>query len=308
MQYINPFSLLNLDPAKFSQGLDQAKLKREKKRLLAEFELHNTPTLEIHGKQVSKSDVLRVFDMLAIDSEFAHHLRVFQNPGLLAFLEEASLDYFYSGDIALLSTLPADFLGFIGPYFAEQYNRRLFHAFRQKDWEEMKVICTHPIGIPITFFANAYKDTYRHIHTRVTEIEQLSQKIAEGEAPDGRVQEICDELLLTSINHLPDYFATVRDKYGQALEVLALAVFNTHRRGQLGMFILRQGLKLDVTTGTRDRLQYVLDQLLKLAPTESLFESFTGGGKKEEDNSTFWWIALGVGAVAAWALSKLIRD
>ncbi|MEZ4776680.1 MAG: hypothetical protein R3D00_26125 [Bacteroidia bacterium] len=308
MQYINPLSILNLEPAALSNGLDQTMLKREKKRLLAEFELHNTPTIVLRGKEISKSDVLRVFDMLSTDTERSHHLRIFQNPKLLTFLEEASLEYFYSGDIVLLASFPSDFLAFIAPYFAEQYNRRLFHAFRQRDWEEINVLCAHPIAIPVSFFALAYKDTFRHIHTLVTDIETLASQISAGEAPDGRVQEICDELLVTSINHLPDYFTDVRDKYGQALEILALSVFNTHRRGQLGMFILRQGLKLNISTGTRDRLQYVLDQLLKLAPAESLFESLTGSGQKDDDNSGFWWIALGVGAVAAWAISKLIRD
>ncbi|MEZ4827711.1 MAG: hypothetical protein R3C61_15725 [Bacteroidia bacterium] len=308
MQYINPFAALGLDPAVFAQGPDQELLRREKKRLLAEFELHQTPDIEVNGKSLSKSDVLRIFDILATAEEVRHHIFIFQHPSLMHFLEDASLDLFYSGDIVKMASFPRELLLFTGPYFASQYNRRLFHAFRQKDWEEINVMCAHPMPIPSSFSASAYKDTYRHVHTAVSELEALAFEISSGKTPDGRVQEVCDEMLISTLNHLPDYFEGVRDKYGQALEVLALAVFNTHRRGQLGIFVVRQGLKLHTSTGTRDRLSYVLDQLMKLAPADAFLESLTGGKKNENDNSGFWWIALGVGAVAAWALSKLIRD
>lgn len=302
MKYINPLAILGLSAEKAQDGIDKAFLKREKKRLLAEFELQQATVIEVAGQKLDKATVLELFEMLEDEAQVEHHIRVLRNPGLMNFLEDASLDYFYSGDISMLPANPDSFLEFIAPAFADKYNQRLFHAFRQKDWEEIEIMCTHPLVIPARYHAPAFQDTFRHIHSRIEEIDEITGKISDGLEPDGKVQEIGDEILISSLNRLPDYFSGSRDRYGNALEGLALAVFNTHRRAKLAIFILRQGLKLNASTETKDRLNHVLDQLLKMEPTDSFFDSLLG--EKGEDNSTMWWVAAGIGAavvvLASW--------
>lgn len=305
MEYINPLAALQITPKDLKEGHPIDLLKREKKKLLAEFELHDTPVIQLRGRELDKSAVIRLFEQLEDDSLLDFHLTIFQSPSLMAFLEEASLEFFYSGDISKLPANPPEFLAYIGPFFASKYNTRLFHAFRQRDWEEIDVMCAHPLAIPMAYHAACYKDTYRHLHGKIQEIELQSEKIAKGTVPDGKVQEMCDEMLVSTLNQLPEYFGGTRDKYSVALEGLAIAVHNAHQRAQLGIFILRQGLKLNTSKEVQDRLQYVLDQLVALAPGEAFFEQFTGSDG--ESKITPWLVAAGIGAVIL-VVAKMILD
>ncbi|MEM7368062.1 MAG: hypothetical protein AAF587_05635 [Bacteroidota bacterium] len=305
MEYLNPFTRLNLNLAEFSPEGHKESLKLEKKRLLAEFELHNTNTIELGGKMLDKATVLQLFDELE-DAELANmHLRIHQLPSLMAFLEDSTLEYFFSGDVALLSSESSAFQKYIGPYFAEQYNKRLFHAFRQLDWEEVKMMCAHPLAIPTEFHAACYKDTYRDIHSKSREVSQVASKISEGQAPGAEIQEVCDEMLILTLNHLPEYFGGSRDKYGLALEELAVAVHNVHRRVKLGIFILRQGLKLNISQSTTARLTHILDQLKELAPAESFLESWTADNSGKNNNAKPWWFVVGGAAVVYLILKTL---
>ena len=209
-------------------------------------------------------------------------------------MEDGSLGYYQQKQRPDFNEEGEGFAEFVAPYFAGQYNRLLLKAFKQKNWEQIELLVSGSFPLPGKYQVEAYKDTLQYIHSQVIEIEGLAAEIAGGNQPDGRVQEICDEFLISSLNELPEYFAGVRDRYGLSLEALALAVHNTHQRIDLGILILRQGLKLKISDNTHDRLKYVLDQLLKMAPAESIFDAFTGSGKKK--NTNVWWIAIGVGA------------
>lgn len=297
MQYINPLALLGLDPEEALQGISSARLKREKKKLMAEFELNEASNIELRGISLNKNQVLDLFDQLVDPKIIEHHAKVLSKLSLLAFLEESSLDYFYSGDISMLSAQSESFLKFIAPYFAFQYNKRLLHAFKQRDWEEIQTMSTHPLPIPSKFFAQTYKDTFHLIHTHIKEIEDTTFKIEKGSLPDGKMQEYCDEMYIAAMNRLPDYFAGSRDRYALALENLAISVHNVHKRPKLAVFILKQGLKMHLGEDARSALMHVLHQLEAQDPVAGIFDMF-GTKDKEKDSSVPWLVAAGTGLAA----------
>lgn len=304
MAYLNPISLLNLDLAGVENQPASEWLKREKKRLLAEFELQDSPVIRINDREIDRATVLKLFSSLEDQSVWGHHRLVAERPTLQAFLEVASLDLFYSGDVHLLQTTPEEFQVFIAPHFASSYNKRLLHAFRQLDKEEVEILSVLPLPIPNTHLATCYKDTYRNLHRRVSEIEALSQKVdTEKAQPGGEIQEWCDEILIDVLNQLPAYFEGTRDRYGLALEELAIAIHNTHKRIELSILILRQGLKLQMSEQTSQRLQHILDQLLLMAPEASILESID---LSPEQKKKYGPILIGAGVFAViWALFKL---
>ena len=305
MQYFNPFLRLGIDPESFSPETAHLWLKQEKKRLMAEFELQDSSVIDIEGQELDKATVLSLFEQLEEPDQLVAHLEVLDHPSLLCFLEEAMLDLFYQGDTPLLAAQPLAFRQFIAPYFATQFNKRLFHALRQRDWEEIAAMCAHPLVIPQTYHAACYKDSYRFLHGKVEEVEELAAAISAGTEPGPEVEATCDELFLRSLNRLPDYFSTVRDKYAIALETLALAVHNKHRSIKLGIFILQQGLKLKLSQETISRLTHILDQLKQMAPTGSFLENLLGEG--EESERTWTWMVIGGVAASAWLLFKFLR-
>ena len=307
MNYLNPLAVLEISPEAAAEGLSTAFLKKHKKRLLAEFELNDTTTIELRGQELDRTAVLQLFESLEDESQLAHHVIILKETSLQAFLEEASLDYFYSRDVAQLAAHSNDFLKFIGPFYARQFNRRLVNALKQKDWEEIQLMCQFPLSIPTRYHAVSYQDAYRFLHAKIQEIESQTETISKGKAPGGEIQEFCDEMLITAMNHLPAYFAGTRDSYAIALEGLAIAVHNEHRRASLGVFILKQGMKLSISADAQARLQHILDQLMAMAPSDNLFDWF-GGDDKEKESVNPWMVALGVGAgVAGWLLYRWLK-
>ncbi len=305
MSYLNPLSALGLRPDQLRQAPDKEWLKKEKKRLLAEFELNQDSVIELKGQTIDRTTVLKLFESLEQNDQWDWHLRVFQQPKLLAFLEESSLALFYSGDITLLQAEPDGFRAFIAPHFAAAFNERLFHAFRQKDEEEIQIMVTHLLPIPSTHHAACFKDTYRHLHSKIVEIEAHTQQILDGATPKTEVQDWIDEMLISILNLLPEYFQGIRDRYAVALEELAIAVHNIHQRASLGIIVIRQGLKLTLMEATRQRLQHILDQLLAIAPENDLWEAITGGGGDKKKQYGPWLIGAGVLAIA-WAIYSLV--
>jgi hypothetical protein len=305
MQYFNPFLRLGIDPEGFSPETAQLWLKQEKKRLMAEFELQDSSVIDIAGQELDKATILSLFEQLEDPDQLAAHLEVLNHGSLLWFLEESMLEIFYQGDIPLLAAQPLAFRQFIAPYFATQFNKRLFHALRQRDWEEISAMCAHPLPIPQTYHAACYKDSYRYLHGKVQEVAELATSISAGTEPGPAVEAVCDELFLQALNRLPDYFSTVRDKYAIALETLALAVHNSHRRIKLGIFILQQGLKLRLSPETTRRLKHILDQLKEMAPAGGFLENLLGEG--EESDRTWTWMMIGGVAASVWLLFKFLR-
>lgn len=306
MPYLNPFLLLNVPLEDLSDTRMAERLRREKKHWLAEFELQDATEIDISGHQLDKATLLRLLEEMEDPTLRSHHRKIAAQSSLHDFLVEANLDLFYQGDISLLAANSKEFLRFIAPAFADQYNRRLVHALKQHDAEEIEALTSQPLAIPTQYHAAAYQDAYRYLHAHVEELHHLTQAIEAGQAPDGRVQEYCDEMLIDALNALPDYFAGARDRYGLALESLAIEVHNTHKRVQLGVFILQQGLKLHTSEETQRRLQHILDQLKAMSPADTIWDSLTGGGQeKKSDNKQLWWAALGIGALAIVLLRLL---
>lgn len=305
MQYINPLAILELSPQQARDGISSSRLKREKKRLMAEFELNEAPNIELRGIKLGKTQVMELFDQLSDEQSVEYHAKVLENKRLLLFLEESSLDYFYEGDVNLLSAQPEGFLAFIAPYFAFQYNKRLLHAFKQRDWEEIQTLSYTPLAIPNKYSAHAYKDTFHNIHTYIKEIEQTTEEIEGGKAPDGTVQDYCDEMFIASVNRLPEYFSGSRDRYALALENMAISVHNVHQRPKLAIFILQQGLKLELGEDAKGALTHVLNQLKKQEGISGVFDFF-GEKDKEKDSAVPWILAAGTG-LAAILLYKWIK-
>lgn len=304
MAYVNPFDLLEVQaPAQ----LDATQLKREKKRLLAEFELSGEVEIAVGDHRLDKARLLKLFEELEDPEQRSFHAEVAARPALQKFLSEASLDLFYEQQLSKLAGLHADFLRWLGPLFAPPFNRRLVHALRQKDLEEIQVLCQEPLPIPTAYQAACFQDSYRFLHQQVEEVEGLTHRIEKGEKPTGQVQELCDELFIDMINLLPTYFDGVRDRYALSLEALALVIQNQHQRTQLSLFIIRQGLKIRVSEETHRRLNYILEQLLKLAPMEELMDTLTGTGEgAKQKRKGLWWWAVGLGAaiviLARWLI------
>ena len=133
MRYINPLSLLDLPDGSSVETITPSFLRQQKRRLLAEFDLASETTIQVSGHELDKATMLKLFDEQAEEELQQVHWKIQRLPELEAFLEEASLTYFYKGHIRELEGESRELLTYIGPYFAHSYNQRLLNSFKQRD-------------------------------------------------------------------------------------------------------------------------------------------------------------------------------
>ncbi len=143
------------------QTLERKDLLLAKRRMLAEFELNNSSTIIVNKKEVSKNDVLLMFETLEDTEDLHFHSIVFKDEHLLFFLEHNDLldkkpnlsqllpshsfNPILTNSIQPKFTpveskfsisnddLTEDFLYWISPYFAYSFKVASFNFFRKKD-------------------------------------------------------------------------------------------------------------------------------------------------------------------------------
>ena len=302
MGYKNPFTILGISVDKWA-GASAEDLRRKKKELLAELELSSDQYLHQHGVALSKQDLNDLFEDLEAEDQRNFHVMISRLPSLHDFLISSRLDYFYEGDASLLPTYSEEFLKWLAPWFVEAYNVRLANAYRQKDLDELRALTIHELPFSPELLTIAYRDTYQIIDEHLIHLTATNEKIAGGLQPDGQLYELAEEWLISALNLLPDYFAQIRDAIGEALEQLALSVYRRHQRGKLSLLILRQALKLNVSSGVRKHLTDLQESLFRIHPEEE-WKSWLDQQKNEGVSP--WLVAAGVGAIglAVWLLSK----
>lgn len=302
MSYSNPFIRLGLSVDTWSQA-ELSEVRKKRKEFLAELEASAGNYLHIHGDVLGKNDLIRLFDDLEDETKKEFHAIVAKSPSLHDFLHSSRLDYFYEGDISLLSAQDDDFLEWIAPWFTYSYNLRITNAFQQKDSDELHILCTYPLPFSPESLTEAYKGTYQLTHEHREKILAENDKLALGQNPDGSIYELTEEWLIACLNHLPEYFQPIRDAIAGSLEQVALTLFRRHERSKLSLLVIRQALKLDISPTPRKALEEFQKSLFEIHPEE---EWISWIKDQEKGGLNPWVVATGVGVagLAIWLLSK----
>jgi|GEM_PF-3221935 len=322
MEYLNPLSILNISPEKLGK-LTSKHIKNARKRLLAEFELNEVTVLKVKGgREFDRTSLLKLLNELEQEELRTFHMMVYKNQGLCQFLEAGSFGFFTTEAVTNFPQTPAytlRFVEFIAPYFSYQYNKVLHSTFRKGDWENLLVLCTHPLVLPDKWHSQCYADTLKHLVGKYKDLESYTERIEQGMPIDKDLYGFYEEVWLELVNTLPEYFMDVRDRYALKLRDLAIAVNNVKSRPAIARMILYAGLKLDISQASKDKLQYILDQL----PASSQSNNTGGSSKKskaggsgtggyqyagQEEGMESWQMALIGGAVLTgiWLIVRTI--
>lgn len=302
MGYKNPFTILGMSVAKWADASPE-QLRRKKKEFLAALDMSHDAFLHLNEYSLGKQDLYDMFDELESEQLRNFHVLVAQQPRLHTFLINSRLDYFYDGDISSFSSYPKEFIEWISPWFAESYNVRLLHAYRQRDLDELSILTVHSLPFDIAVQAQAYRDTYQLLDEHRQSIQVINDQISAGAPPQGELYELSEDWLISALNLLPPYFSQLRDGIGEALEQLAVSVYRRHQRGKLSLLIIRQALKLSLSPSVSLSLRQLQASLFRMYPEEE-WKSWLNDQRGEGINP--WLVAAGVGAlgIAVWLVSK----
>ena len=270
MQYINPFSTLDISDD--LNQIDKRTLQRLKKRYLAEFELHESPTIEIKEKTFDKNAILKIFNQLQNQDILNYHFKIFKNKPLLHFLENGNLHIFWHNEVKTLENESLNFRKFIIPYFSDKYSIALLESIKNKRHSLTKKLVKHTLFIPIEFESNCFQASYRYLTNWINDL----QKLLKTSLKRKKVNQIFDEYIHERLNILPEYFVEVRIKLAEVIVELALKMKNEYQRLDSAIELIKIALSLKTSEYIRYRLQYILDQF-KNYPQE-----YWGKGKPDD--------------------------
>ncbi len=89
MNYQNPLSILSESQL---QQIYDGNLKAVKKELMLQFQLEESVTLNLNGRELDKNGVIKLLE--EIESDIGLHAKIFKNKNLLHFLEDGDLRLF----------------------------------------------------------------------------------------------------------------------------------------------------------------------------------------------------------------------
>lgn len=241
--YINPIELLNLKKD-LTSDFDGLTIRKAKKVLLAEIELSDTDTTNHNGVELTKSDCLRAIDDLDDKDKRDFHLFIFQNKDLNNFLSKGDLSFFNNYKTESIYKI-TEFIDFVSPYFAQQYEKALSKNFKNNQLNNVrKLLSVKPI-VNEAYFDECFKSTYavikeieKEIIQVTKEIENKNSKHIENDFEDlpGLLNE---KINVDLLNLLPAFFQSLRNQFAQTIRNLARDLNNDpHREYKIAFRII----------------------------------------------------------------------
>lgn len=238
MRYVSPFALLGIDGT--SQAVDRTVLQQTRKRLLAEFELAgNAATVNINGKEFTKSELLALLDGLQDAEILGFHQVIHTNTALLKFLLHDQLPQ--GGNLGA-SPGHADkkFISFLSPYFQYSYEQVLDVAFRKRDVRQLRNLNNMPLLVETTAEEACFRPVRRELQKIISDIDTAVNGRWPYRFEPREVDLLANTTLVQCVDELPARMQALRDEYASHLLDLALYVWNNCSQDQVAVRLLGQ--------------------------------------------------------------------
>jgi len=274
MNFVNPFELLDVAEA------DAASIKKAKRRKLAEFDLSDDGMIEVGNQKVTKSDFIRVTDELDSNDKAEFYLFVKNNPRLNAFLTNGDTSFFTNYRQESIYS-DADFVNFISPYFAQQYNKVLLEAYQNDNIPLLKRIVANPPLVNSRDTEKAYKGLSQFLKTIEEELHEIRTEIDNEESyyDEDTVDELDADLREKAnndaINILPSYFQAQRNEIAQKVRNISVAVFNGLNNADVAFQIVSYSLEFNTNNLTKQKLQKDYEQIKEIYENRKESEQFS---------------------------------
>lgn len=138
---IRTFQLLGVS----TQSIDSTQLRMERKRLLLEIQISDTQTTMIGEQELSKNDVIELFDELEKVTHLDYHASIFNHSVLLDLLENSIVSGKVKEEHKIRFKTQEEwdeFIDFISPYLASSIDRLLSKVIRRNNFKDFEKI--HP--------------------------------------------------------------------------------------------------------------------------------------------------------------------
>jgi hypothetical protein len=270
MRYINPYSLLSIEP---SSLFDTPKnIRAAKRRVLADIELDGE--IEVDGVYIDKTEALRAIDDLDDEKKRRFHSIVFFDESFRLFLTGGdSCWVFHNTDNEYFNDI--EFREFIAPFYQYQFDKTLEHAIKTGDVNLAENLLSVEFPVLPSNRDNAYLFAKNYFGGKLNELEEkfedlrIDKDIETIFPPDVRIYEpqtpfynpfripsrvqpaskfkesFIKESDIRILNELPEEFQILRDNLAGVLRSIAVEIVNEHHEPEISLLIFRLAERID---------------------------------------------------------------
>jgi hypothetical protein len=216
-----------------SQNIDKQTLTLAKKKFLAEAELSESQTVMLHGQEMTKNDILNLFDEWSAIDDWNFHYDIAKDAALLYFLEGNA--YSKNGTRFKKNHFESykntDIIERLSPFFATAYQNFVIISIKKHAYEDLAIFY---LEAPFLIINESNKKSAnlkirQFLEREETKLEEIIEQVKKKQKVDYQIIRTyyCNKSLLWSLNQLPaESFAWLRDSYGITLYNLAGAFWN----------------------------------------------------------------------------------
>ncbi len=232
-QYISPFKTIGLDA---SQSIDKQAIALMKKKYLAEVELSPSQTIKIGDAEMTKNDVLNLFEKWNKIEDWDFHVAIANDVALLDFLTLSTYENTskrFQGDYASLINKDG-FVFKMGPFFSKSYSESVVLLLRYWDYKGMKQFFDEaPLGM-MSYLEHrqANYSIQQYLSRMQSKIEFLSESVKQGkQLTISDFSSYCEPRFIKTLNELPeDDFEDEVNNMAIVLYNLSAALWNSNQR------------------------------------------------------------------------------
>jgi hypothetical protein len=266
MRYLSPKFLFG-EP--LPSPLDRKTVQRERKKWLAELELSGGENLELKGHSFSKSEIIDYFETLQQETIAAWHVAIADDPVLLSFLEDGSMDRGTSFKDASLYEDPS-FLAWISPYFYTSFTQFAADCFELTDETSMQAIFANSLLMTDEDKERAWTFISNILTKNIAFFDHYHGKTGKGASwsiPMDTVIPYLGHGYIQVIDALPySKFAPLKDAYAFSMQHPSIALFNREPgKREITITWMTDARNLAVSPDISSQIDNKLQELTRLA-------------------------------------------
>lgn len=248
--YINPIEILQLQDQPLAE-LDNAAIKKAKRRLFADIDLSDDGQLAYHGRSLSKNECESAIDQLDDANLMVYYHYLARNADLNACLAEGDDKWYDNFRMDDIFAEPG-FVRFVSPYLAPQMDRGLMRAYQEKNGVlAAKFAKAHTLLQP-NDLEIAYRGLSRTLQNKVDETDRIKDKVkdesqaADQESFKATAKEIVGWFPHEVLNALPPFFQSQLNKAAASLNYLQIATWERFDSPEVPLLLQEQVLKIRI--------------------------------------------------------------
>ncbi len=307
MIYVNPYLLLKLNNN--FENISGIEIKKAKRKLLADIELSDKQLYNYQGVSFNKYEVIKIIDELGDIVRREFHLYIIHDKKLLNFLSKGDLNFFKNYEQRDIYT-DNEFIKFISPYFAYQFDISLVNIFRKNEKDLLQILLSVVPHVTKDYYEKCYESTYKYIEQIINELSNLTKEIkSKNEYKNLKskiVSIIKGKIDFNTLNLLPQYFQDINSRIVMQLNRMSVVINDNYTDYELALNISE--IAYNILNADTSIKETVLKNLLiyqkniedQKVPFENILNSLTDINNRIKQ--------YGKNSIDAFKLQNFIKD